>query len=159
MTDPTSPVAAPAAVQGPPHFRSVLLAFDPKASPASGVEAVWNAVRSFGAKVLICYVVMRPTSSPGNELDGSPADEEETNIVRELRARAIAELGEPGRDAPIKILHGDPGQRICEFAEYADCDLIVLGPRAKESIAKALKGSVSKYVVGNARRSVLVVAG
>lgn len=110
-----------------------------------------------GSDAVLCHVILRPTSSPGNETDGAPANLEETDLLRTLRSAAISGLGDRGRDLPILILHGDPGQRICEYADYADCDLIVLGPRKKASIAKALRGSVSKYVVGNSRRHVLVL--
>lgn len=121
------------------------------------MQALSDIVHFFDAKVVICHVVMRPTSVAGNELDGNPANAEETGILQELRAAMVMEFGDPGRDLPIKILHGDPGQRICEYAEFSDCDLIVLGPREKASLAKALRGSVSKYVVSNSRRNVLVL--
>jgi nucleotide-binding universal stress UspA family protein len=143
--------------ESPPFFRSTLLALDLRQRPAPGGRSVWDFLRSAGGKLTICHVVMRPTSVAGNELDGAPANAEETAIVRDLRSTATAELGVRGRDVPIKILHGDAGQRICEYAEYVDCDLVVLGPRQKGTLAKALKGSVSRYVVANCKRNVLVL--
>jgi nucleotide-binding universal stress UspA family protein len=145
----------PAAESWP--FRSLLLAVAPR-KPGGPVPArLWQLARSSGSHLTICHVVMRPTSSAGNETDGTPANAEETRIVRELRAEAVGHLGERGRSTPILILHGDPGQRICEYADFADCDLIVLGPRERGSLAKALRGSVSRYVVANSRRNVLVL--
>ena len=102
-------------------------------------------------------MIMRPTTAPANEVDGSPANQEEVTIDQELRKRLLDSLGPSGREVPIRILHGDPGQRICEYADYADCDLIVLGTRAKPSLGKWVRGSVSKYVAGNFRRSVLLI--
>jgi nucleotide-binding universal stress UspA family protein len=100
---------------------------------------------------------LRPTTGAANEADGSPANEEELAINQELRARLNDHLGGDARAIPIHILHGDPGQRICEYAEYTQCDLIVLGTRAKSSFGKWVRGSVSKYVAGNSRRSVLLI--
>ena len=110
-----------------------------------------------GSEVYLCSVVFRSTSVAGNALDGNPADEQERGMVRELRSAAVEWFGPKGADVPIKILHGDPGERICEFAEFADCSLIVLGPRPKASVAHRLRGSVSRYVLANTRRSVWVL--
>jgi nucleotide-binding universal stress UspA family protein len=138
-------------------FRRMLVAADSRYPGSASLPALLQFVHLFDAEMVICHVVMRPTSVAGNELDGNPANPEETGILQELRLAVVREFGSPGRDLPIKILHGDPGQRICEYAEFADCDVIVLGPREKASLAKALRGSVSKYVVGNTRRHVLVL--
>jgi nucleotide-binding universal stress UspA family protein len=154
----TPDVSAPAARPAPRDpFSRILLAVDLHDRAAPVPDRAWEIVCRPGSEVTICHVVMRPTSSAGNELDGEPANAEETKIVVDLRAAAIGALNEQGRKIAIKILHGDPGQRICEFADYRDATLIVLGPREKGSIAKSLKGSVSKYVVGNTRRTVLVI--
>jgi nucleotide-binding universal stress UspA family protein len=79
--------------------------------------------------------------------------------VRDLRAASVEALGSKGHDVPIRILHGDPGQRLCEYADYLDCDLIVLGPRSRGSLARTLRGSVSRYVLDHTRRHVLVLGG
>ncbi len=100
---------------------------------------------------------MRPTAFASNEADGAPADAEERAILQALRAAAVDRLGPSGRAVELRILHGDVGQRICEFADYLHSDLIVMGPRQKRGLAHALRGSVSRYVVANARASVIVL--
>jgi nucleotide-binding universal stress UspA family protein len=159
----SSPAApSPTAAQSEPDppaalFPLILVAVDPQEGVAPVPDSVWTLVRTLHASPSLCHVVMRPTSSAGNETDGSPANPEETRVVADLRASAVAALQARGREVPIHILHGDPGQRICEFADFVGADLIVLGPRRKGSLARSLKGSVSKYVVGNTRRNVLVL--
>jgi nucleotide-binding universal stress UspA family protein len=135
----------------------VLLAIDGRKGVAPGRPPGRDILRWIGGEITICHVVMRPTTSASNETDGAAADAEETSILQDLRANAIAELGPRGKSAPIRILHGDPGQRICEFAEFVGADLIVLGPRVRGGFARALRGSVSRYVVTNARMAVLVL--
>lgn len=137
----------------------MLLATDLRVTHEPLSPSVWEVVRFLGSEVTLCHVVLRPTASPGNDSDGSPANPEETAIVQTLRASAVTALGDRGKGVSIKILHGDPGQRVCEYADYLRVDLIVLGPRAKASLSKSLRGSVSKYVVGNSRRHVLVLGG
>jgi nucleotide-binding universal stress UspA family protein len=133
------------------------VAIDAEPPSAQLASVVRGLVNAFDSKLIVCHVVMRPTSVAGNDLDGSPANPEETAILHQLREAALPWISGQGEDVPIKILHGDPGQRICEYAAYAECDLIILGPREKDSVAKRFKGSVSKYVLANTRRSVLVI--
>jgi nucleotide-binding universal stress UspA family protein len=139
-----------------PLFRRLLVALDANPHRPRLHRAIASLVREWGAEVLVCHVVMRPTSVAGNDLDGAPANPEEVAVVSSLRNQLVQDLGNLGHDVPIKILHGDPGQRICEYAEYAGCDLIVLESREK-TISQRLRGSVSKYVAGTSRRSVLIV--
>ncbi len=116
-----------------------------------------DLVKGLGVELTLCHAVMRPTSAAGNESDGVPANAEEIEIVRRLRASAIDAFGDAGHAVPVKVLHGDPGQRLCEYADFLGSDLIVLGPRAPGSIAKSLRGSVSRFVLANSRRHVLVL--
>ncbi len=138
-------------------FPRILLTVDLRDRAVPVPASAWEVVRRFGSEVTLCHVVMRPTASAGNETDGAPANAEETEMVAGLRASAVAALQDRGRAVPIKILHGDPGQRICEFAAFLGTDLIVLGPRPKSTFARSLRGSVSKYVLDNSRRNVLVL--
>jgi nucleotide-binding universal stress UspA family protein len=52
---------------------------------------------------------------------------------------------------------GEPGKKICEFAQSWGADLIVLGSRGHSGITEVLLGSVSSYVIHHACCSVLVV--
>jgi nucleotide-binding universal stress UspA family protein len=56
-----------------------------------------------------------------------------------------------------KILYGDPADKICQYAEAIDADLVVIGTHGRGAIRAALLGSVSEKVVRNCKRSVLVV--
>jgi nucleotide-binding universal stress UspA family protein len=138
-------------------FARALVAVEKAAASASAMARLREVLDRLVAEFVFIHVVFRSTSVAANELDGAPANPEEIAIARDLRSAAVSLVGDRGRDAPVKILHGDPGERICEYAEYSQCDLIVLGPREKASLAKKLRGSVSKYVVGNTPRTVLVI--
>jgi nucleotide-binding universal stress UspA family protein len=138
------------------RFRRFLLAVQPGESNPR-VWAIAGDLVGAGAEGIVCHVVMRSTTAAANGADGSPANAEELAVNQELRSRLIANLGAKAREIPIRILHGDAGERICEYAEFARCDLIVLGTRAKPSLGKLARGSVSKYLAGNSRRSVLLI--
>ncbi len=62
------------------------------------------------------------------------------------------------RKIPVTFTYeiGDPGKKICDFAQSWDADLIVLGSRGHNAIAEIVLGSVSSYVIHHACCSVLV---
>ncbi|HEV2449849.1 MAG TPA: universal stress protein [Thermoplasmata archaeon] len=148
---------AKAAPTGEPLIRRALVALSARGPSVEAYRSALARLRALEGELLLVHVELRPTSAPGNEADGAPADEAETEIMRAIRTAAVAELGERGHAVPIKILHGDVGQRICEYAEFARCDGIVLGPRERASLAKALRGSVTRYVLAHSRASVLIL--
>jgi nucleotide-binding universal stress UspA family protein len=56
-----------------------------------------------------------------------------------------------------KLLRGDPVDEIVAYADTVDADLIVVGSRGHGVIASAVLGSVSRGILHEARRPVLVV--
>jgi nucleotide-binding universal stress UspA family protein len=73
------------------------------------------------------------------------------------RAREQAEKA--GVAARARLLRGDAVGEIVAFADAIDADLIVIGSRGHGAFASALLGSVSRGVLREARRPVLVVRG
>ena len=70
-------------------------------------------------------------------------------------ARRQAE--EVGVAAHTRLLRGDPADEIVAFADVIDADLIVVGSRGHGAFTSALLGSVSRGILREARRPVLVV--
>lgn len=73
---------------------------------------------------------------------------------------AVREQAEQqGVRAHTRLLKGDPVDEIVAYADLIDADLIVVGSRGHGALASALLGSVSRGVLREARRPVLVVRG
>jgi nucleotide-binding universal stress UspA family protein len=128
--------------------------------PGRASDKAWAATAALlrdQPGICVCHVVLRPTGVAGDDLDGNPANGEEIAIVQALRAELVAHLGPTGRTIPVRILHGDPGQRICEYADFLDSGLIVLMRGGPPTLGQRLQGSVSKFVAGASQRSVLLV--
>ena len=55
-----------------------------------------------------------------------------------------------------KVLHGEPADKIVEYANSIRADLIVMGSKAFGKVHRFLLGSVSEDVVRNAKCSVMI---
>ncbi len=75
----------------------------------------------------------------------------------EIVKRTASALGLPAESG--RVLEGEPGPALCDFARSEQADTIVIGTRGRGGIKRALLGSVSDYVVRNARCPVVVVGG
>jgi nucleotide-binding universal stress UspA family protein len=83
-----------------------------------------------------------------------PSDAEGEPLEEALRL-----ADETGIDADAKLLRGDPVDEIVAYADTIDADLIVVGSRGHGALTSALLGSVSRGVLREAGRPVLVVRG
>jgi nucleotide-binding universal stress UspA family protein len=77
----------------------------------------------------------------------------------ELLEHAREQAEDAGVSAHTRLLHGDPADEIVAFADVIDADLIVVGSRGRGAVTSALLGSVSRGILREARRPVLVVRG
>ena len=64
---------------------------------------------------------------------------------------------ERGIEARTKLLAGDAARQIVAYADEVDADLIVVGSRGLGAIGSTLLGSVSRKVLDDAKRPVLIV--
>lgn len=74
------------------------------------------------------------------------------DLLKSLADRATA----AGVTTEYHQVAGGPGRKICEFAQSADVDLIVMGHRGISGLNELLVGSVSNYVLHRAHCSVLM---
>lgn len=84
---------------------------------------------------------------------------EPTAADRAPLAEAAGVAERQGVQAGVELLAGDPVDEIVAYADSIDADAIVVGSRGQGAITSALLGSVSRGVLHEARRPVLVVGG
>ncbi len=113
--------------------------------------------KALGAEILVCSVVSIPTSVQGNEQDGYPANAEEQSALDKIKELLHREFGSESEKIEAKILHGYPAERISEYAEYSNSDLVIVGSRGQGALRKAFLGSVSSSVASRCKRSVLII--
>jgi nucleotide-binding universal stress UspA family protein len=78
---------------------------------------------------------------------------------RKSLEEAVELAAEKGVEVKAELLKGNPADEIVAFADTIDADLIVVGSRGHGAIASAVIGSVSRSVLHESRRPVLVVRG
>jgi nucleotide-binding universal stress UspA family protein len=85
-------------------------------------------------------------------LPHEPSEHDRTMLVD-----AAAVAAEHGIVASTSLLRGDTVDEIVAYADSHAVDLIVVGSRGKGAIAGALLGSVSREILSESKRPVLVV--
>ncbi len=138
-------------------FRRIIVGLDGSEQSREILKTVSIFVKKFDSKVIACNVSNVPTSVQGNDKDGFAATNDERNMVEAIRVILKEELGDDGDRAEVRILHGDPAERICEYADYTDSDLIIVGSRGQGALKRALLGSVSGAVAAKSKRTVLII--
>lgn len=137
-------------------MNTILIATDGSDGARAAVEHGLELAEQTHASVL--FVAVRQSPLP---LFGDPYWQQgvtrELGRLRPALKRAVAKAEARGIPAEYDLLEGDAAQRIVELARRRDADLIVIGSRGRGAIASAILGSVSKRVLHEADRPVLVV--
>ena len=138
----------------------ILIAIDGSPSADEAVEFGLELAADQGTPVTFVHVVPALDVVPmsGFGLTGAVQHEltdSDTEMLEDARARAE----EAGLAAYTRLLRGDPADEIVTYADTVDAGLIVVGSRGHGAVASALLGSVSRGVLREAHRPVLVVRG
>ena len=92
--------------------------------------------------------------SLGLDLDEIERHREEKS--RELLEPIADRLLEQGFRIKTQVVHGNSGEEICQRAEELNVDGIFIGRGQHSRLGEMFMGSVSRYVVLNSDRSVIV---
>jgi nucleotide-binding universal stress UspA family protein len=82
-----------------------------------------------------------------------PVSEHDRTVLDE----AAAVAAEHGVVSTTAMLRGDTVDEIVAYADSSDVDLLVVGSRGHGAIASTLLGSVSRGILGESKRPVLIV--
>jgi nucleotide-binding universal stress UspA family protein len=140
-------------------MRRILVATDGSRSSTEAVAFAIELAAEQRTELIFVHVVpfmdIVPATGFGGMGGALPHDVSEHD--RTLLDEAAASAAEHELVATTALLRGDPVGEIVAYAETHDVDLIVVGSRGHGTIASALLGSVSRGVLAEARRPVLIV--
>jgi nucleotide-binding universal stress UspA family protein len=133
----------------------VVVATDGTPSSRAAVERGLSMAQELDARVTFVSAYRSPWAALGKpfyERSLSNRLAVARNALDEAKAAADAF----GVDAYYEIVEGKPANAIARLATARDADLVVVGSRDLLSPAAALCGSVSRSLVGQSDRAVLV---
>ena len=136
-------------------MKRLLIATDGSPAAQIAVEDGVELARDLDARVLFVYVKPRPSGLLGEPFYQRRLTREAAE-ARAALATAMDAAEKLGVEGDWEILEGEPAVEIMAIAAERDADLIVVGSRGFGAIAGTLLGSVSRAVVHDADRPVLV---
>ncbi|AKB66407.1 universal stress protein [Methanosarcina mazei] len=140
-------------------YKKILIATDGSENGAQAINAGIEIARLSQGKVYALYVIDN-TCYPAEKWNPklkTAMEEQFKAFGLEMTATVEEAAKAAGIDVEFVIREGHPAEKILDFAEKQDIDMIVVGSLGKTDAERFLLGSVSEKVVRNAKVPVLVV--
>jgi len=140
-------------------MKRILIATDGSPASLQAVELGLELAEEHGSQVTFVHVAPAADVLPVAFAMSGPVsvphelDEHDQKALDD--ALALAE--ERNVPALTRLLTGNAARQIVAYADEIDADLIIIGSRGLGAVEGALLGSVSRKVLRDARRPVLVV--
>ncbi len=139
-------------------MKKILVATDGSPSSHEAVAFGVELAAEHASELIFVHVVPTLDVVPANGFGmGGAFPHDVSEYDRTLLDEAAAVAAEHDVIATTAILRGDTVDEIVAHADSHAVDLIVVGSRGHGSIASALLGSVSRGVLAESKRPVLIV--
>ncbi len=141
------------------RFKKILIATDGSDNAEKAASYGMGVAKATGADVYALYVVSTEHAGTARTVMGwTEAFEEYLAYKGGLATDYVQNLG---KEAGIKVepvhMKGSPAEKILEYAEKNNIDLIVMGTQGLTGIERFLIGSVAENVLRNSKASVMVI--
>jgi len=140
-------------------LRKILIATDGSENAEKAADFGIQIAGLSGAKVYAAYVIDTTPyySIPLDQVWSKEVYEQVEKTGHEITAGVEKTAKAAGLEAESIILKGDPAEKIVNFAEEQNVDMIIVGSLGKGKFERLVIGSVSEKVVRHAKIPVLVV--
>jgi nucleotide-binding universal stress UspA family protein len=140
-------------------MKRILVATDGSPAAAEAVAVGVELAAEHASELMFVHVVPVVDIVPATGLApiGGAFLHEPSEHDRTLLVEAADAAAEHGIFATTVLLRGDTVDEIVAFADSHDADVIVVGSRGRGAIAGALLGSVSRGVLAESKRPVMIV--
>jgi nucleotide-binding universal stress UspA family protein len=140
-------------------YKKIMVATDGSKLVRKAIETGIDIAKLSGAKIYAVYVIV-PTTHSARDFGWEKASMEHFRKEGE-KATGFVEDAAKAADVEVEslLLEGQPAEKIIEFAEQNDIEMIVMGTLGKTGLDRFLLGSVAENVVRHSKIPVLVVRG
>ncbi len=152
-------------------MKKILVAVDGSESAQKAAKKAAEFAESLKAEVTLIHVYTETAQIPVNQfnevasylsaetLESVMQQQEDTiKAKRQAILDQDAEFFERKGISPEKILlHGDPADEVCDYAEENDFDLIIVADKGHGKVERFLLGSISDKIVRHSKKTVMVV--
>ena len=137
-------------------YKTILLAYDSSIEGAKALREGALLARQYAAKVFLLSVL--PRSADVQVAEGTFAGivVGQTDSYQALLERAVARLTDLGMKPRARLVVGDPAPVIGEVAREIGADLVVVGHRQQNLIARWWFGSTGAYLSDHLSCSLLI---
>lgn len=142
-------------------IKKILVAYDNGDRSQKALETAIDVARGPKAEIHLLVSVKMPdtVSSMANSAMLKDLEGESRKYFEEVLKKPEEIVRQEGLSVSSVILNERPGEAIINYAEKEGMDIIVMGSANRGKLERMLMGlgSVSSYVIKNARQPVLVV--
>ncbi len=139
-------------------YKRILLAYDGSREGLVALREGALLARSCGAKVFLLSVVQPAAGVPIGEGVYTDPIGERVEGHQALLATGVSVAKQLGLDVESKIAMGEPAPQIGSFANEIGADLVVLGHRRQNALARWWSGGTGAYVSDHVKCSVLIAS-
>ena len=137
------------------NMKKILAAVDGSKASMHAARLGLEIAQGMGAELTLIYSVP-PVAMPGEVPFTVVNDVVKAEVARgnEIVNEAVRDLG--GQLVKGMVVEGPPAERIAELAETDGYDLVVVGSRGRNAVARLFLGSVADRLVHICKKPVLV---
>lgn len=153
-------------LKGENIMEKILVAVDGSEKSELAAQKAAELAKKIGAEVALIHVHHESAQVPVNEFYLSTdiletIMEKQDDAIKEHSEKIITKNSKFFEDQGVKveeiIVHGDPADEVCDYAEQNDFDLIIVADKGQGKVERFLLGSTSNKIVRHSNVSVMVV--
>lgn len=144
-------------------YKKILVPLDGSSFAEGALQDAGSVAQAFQGKVTTIYVVEPISIYPEQTMVLPPMippplpPDQDKETVRTYMEQIVRRLTMDEVDADYVIREGDPASEICDYADAAKIDLIVMSTHGRSGILRWVYGSVADRVLREAPVPVLLV--
>ncbi len=138
-----------------PKIKKILVPLDGSKNSLRGLDEAIYLARQCQATITGLYVV--PMAKPQTSSQISYVEKYHLNNAAQFMTKAKKRSAQNGILFDDKIVYGEEGPKIINFATSQSHDIIIIGSRGMSSLKEAFLGSTSNFVLHKSKVPVLIV--